>query len=99
LAAEVKLHDQNTRSITSQNKTEIDSLMKLILGHMDTARLEAEIAARNTDQNERMDRASQAIEDNMQVMMPPTPEQVQQMQQQQQQMQQEQMPQEGMPMQ
>jgi hypothetical protein len=96
------MHDQNTRSITSQNKTEIDSLMKLILGHMDTARLEAEIHARNMDQGARMDKATQAIEDNMAVMMPPSPEQVQQMQQeqmQQQQMQQEQMPQEGLPMQ
>jgi hypothetical protein len=49
-----------------------------------------------------MDRAERSIEDNMQLMMPPTPEQVQQMQQeqmQQQQMQQEQMPQEGQPMQ
>lgn len=102
LAAEVKLHDQNTRSITSQNKTEIDSLMKLILGHMDTARLEAEIAARNQDQGARMDRAERSIEDNMQTMLPPSPEQIQQMQQQMQQqaqMQQEQMPQDGMPMQ
>jgi hypothetical protein len=102
LAAEVKLHDQNTRSITSQNKTEIDSLMKLILGHMDTARLEAEIAARNQDQGARMDRAERSIEDNMQTMLPPSPEQMQQMQQQMQQqgqMQQEQMPQEGQPMQ
>lgn len=70
LAAEVKLHDQNTRSVTSQNKTEIDALMKLILGHMDTARLEAEIASRNQDQGVYMDRAANSIVDNMQSMMP-----------------------------
>jgi hypothetical protein len=75
LAAEVKLHDQNTRSVTSQNKTEIDALMKLILGHMDTARLEAEIASRNQDQGVYMDRAANSIIDNMQTMMPPPPQQ------------------------
>jgi hypothetical protein len=74
LAAEVKLHDQNTRSVTSQNKTEIDALMKLILGHMDTARLEAEIASRNQDQGVYMDRAANSIIDNMQTMMPPPPQ-------------------------
>jgi hypothetical protein len=82
LAAEVKLHDQNTRSVTSQNKTEIDALMKLILGHMDTARLEAEIASRNQDQSAYMDRAAMSIEDNMQQMMP-QPQQMQQQPQQQ----------------
>ena len=75
LAAEVKMRDQNTRSLTSQNKTEIDALMKLILGHMDTARLEAEIASRNQDQYGVMTQATQSIEDNMAVMMPPPPQQ------------------------
>jgi hypothetical protein len=75
LQAEVKMRDQNTRSLTSQNKTEIDALMKLILGHMDTARLEAEIASRNQDQYGVMTQATQAIEDNMAVMMPPPPQQ------------------------
>jgi hypothetical protein len=76
LAAEVKMRDQNTRSLTSQNKTEIDALMKLILGHMDTARLEAEIASRNQDQYGVMSQATQAIEDNMAVMMPPPQQQM-----------------------
>jgi hypothetical protein len=83
LAAEVKLHDQNTRSVTSQNKTEIDALMKLILGHMDTARLEQEIASRNQDQGVYMDRAANSIVDNMQAMMPPPPQQMPQEQMQQ----------------
>ena len=75
LAAEVKLHDQNTRSVTTQNKTEIDALMQLILGHMDTARLEREIQARNQEQGNYMNKAAQSIEDNMQAMMPPPPQQ------------------------
>lgn len=48
--AEVKVNDQNTRSITSQNKTEIEALVELMLHRMDTARLEQEIARRNAEQ-------------------------------------------------
>ena len=76
LAAEVKLHDQNTRSVTTQNKTEIDALMQLILGHMDTERLEREIQARNREQFGFMDEATQSIQDNIQQMTPqPQPQQ------------------------
>ena len=50
LNAQVKVNDQNTRSVTSQNKMEIDALMELILHHMDTAKLEREISARNQEQ-------------------------------------------------
>ena len=70
LDAEVRMRDQNTRSITTQNKTEIDALMQLILGHMDTARLEREIQARNKEQYGVMTQATQSIEDNMQQMLP-----------------------------
>jgi hypothetical protein len=80
IAAEVKMRDQNTRSLTSQNKTEIDALMKLILGQMDTSRLEAEIMSRNAEQYQMMNTATQAIEDNMAVMAP-SAEQIQQAQQ------------------
>jgi hypothetical protein len=79
LEAEVKMRDQNTRSLTSQNKTEIEALMKLILGQMDTSRLEAEILARNKDQYGVMSQATNAIEDNMAVMMPPPPQPQEQM--------------------
>jgi hypothetical protein len=49
---------------------------------MDTARLEAEIRARNQDQYGVMTQATQSIEDNMAVMMPqPQMQQPQQMQQ------------------
>ena len=61
--AEVKVHDQNTRAITSQNKTEIDAIVKLLLKHMDTGDLEREIRARNAEQNEFMDRANADIEE------------------------------------
>jgi len=70
LSAEVKMRDQNTRSVTSQNKTEIDALMKLILGHMDTARLQTEIDSRNEEQFGIMKKATDSIIDNMEVMMP-----------------------------
>jgi hypothetical protein len=69
--AEVKMRDQNTRSITSQNKTEIDALVKLILDNMDTARLEREISARNREQYGVIEQANQSIVDNMQSMTPP----------------------------
>ena len=58
LNAGVKVHDQNTRSITSQNKMEIDAIMELLLHHLDTNRLEKEIAARNREQYEYMGQAN-----------------------------------------
>lgn len=48
--AEVKVNDQNTRAVTSQNKTEIDAIVQLLLHHMDTARLNQEIERRNREQ-------------------------------------------------
>ena len=53
--------------------------MKLILGHMDTARLEAEIEARNREQMGYTNQAARSIEDNMQQMLP-QPQQGQAMQ-------------------
>jgi hypothetical protein len=48
--AEVKVNDQNTRAVTSQNKTEIDAIVELMLHHMDTQRLINEIEKRNAEQ-------------------------------------------------
>jgi hypothetical protein len=48
--AEVRVNDQNTRSITSQNKTEIDAIVQLLLHNMDTSRILQEIERRNADQ-------------------------------------------------
>jgi Phage P22-like portal protein len=59
--AEVKIHDQATRSITSQNKVEIEAIMELLLHHMDTKRLEREIASRNAEQSISEQQAAQSV--------------------------------------
>ena len=48
--AEVKVNDQNTRSITSQNKTEIDALVNLLIHNMPIDALAREIERRNAEQ-------------------------------------------------
>ena len=55
--AEVKVNDQNTRAITSQNKTELDAIVQLMLHHMDTQRLLQEIERRNREQYQYTDAA------------------------------------------
>lgn len=60
--AEVKVNDQNTRAITSQNKTEIDAIVQLLLHHMDTARLNQELDRRNAEQQAAAQYAVQDIE-------------------------------------
>ena len=59
--AEVKVNDQNTRSITSQNKTEIDAIVQLLLHKMDTSRLIEEIEKRNAEQDKSMVFAAEDI--------------------------------------
>lgn len=59
--AEVKVNDQNTRAITSQNKMEIEAIMELLLHHMDTSRLEREIEKRNAEQYAYMNAAATDI--------------------------------------
>ncbi len=84
--AEVKVNDQNTRAITSQNKTEIDAIVELLLHHMDTKRLEMEIAKRNAEQQQYAVAAAQDISSGaspfMQPMQPEQPMQAQPQQQQ-----------------
>jgi len=48
--AEVKVNDQNTRSITSQNKTEIDAIVKMLIANLDTTAIKAELDRRNEEQ-------------------------------------------------
>jgi hypothetical protein len=60
--AEVKVNDQNTRAITSQNKTEIDAIVELMLHHMDTQRLINEIEKRNAEQMQYANVAAQDID-------------------------------------
>lgn len=59
--AEVRVNDQNTRSITSQNKMEIEAIVQLLLHNMDTARLNAEIDRRNAEQQRAMQFAAEDI--------------------------------------
>ena len=59
--AEVKVNDQNTRAITSQNKIEIEAIMQLLLHHMDTSRLNEEIDRRNMEQAKAMEFAAMDI--------------------------------------
>jgi hypothetical protein len=59
--AEVKVNDQNTRAITSQNKTEIEAITDLLLHRMDTARLREEIEKRNLEQQQYAMTAAQDI--------------------------------------
>jgi hypothetical protein len=48
--AEVRVNDQNTRAITSQNKTEIEAVVKLLLAQMSPADLARMIARMNAEQ-------------------------------------------------
>lgn len=48
--AEVRVNDQNTRAITSQNKTEIEAVVKLLLAQMSPVELASMIARMNAEQ-------------------------------------------------
>lgn len=48
--AEVRVNDQNTRAITSQNKTEIEAVVKLLLAQMSPTELASMIARMNAEQ-------------------------------------------------
>jgi hypothetical protein len=60
--AEVRVNDQNTRSITSQNKVEIEAIVQMLLHHMDTNRLNLEIDRRNAEQDRAMVAAATDID-------------------------------------
>jgi len=53
----------NVKAVTSQNKTEIDAIVELLIHRMDTDRLMQEIDKRNLDQNEFTQFASQDVAD------------------------------------
>jgi len=67
--AEVKVNDQNTRAITSQNKTELDAIVQLLIHHMDTGRLEREITLRNAEQAKYAQAAAQDIDQGQNPLM------------------------------
>jgi hypothetical protein len=73
LMAEVRVNDQNTRSITSQNKTEIEAIVQLMLHRMDTSRLLAEIERRNADQAAYAQIAAQDIDFGQSPLLEPAP--------------------------
>jgi len=81
--AEVKVNDQNTRAITSQNKTEIDAIVQLLLHHMDTGRLEMEIAKRNAEQQQYANVAAEDISSGANPLINSQPNQSMQPQEQQ----------------
>ena len=58
---QARVHDANTRAITSQNRVEIEAIADLLLHNMDTARLEREIQMRNQEQYAAMQAADQSI--------------------------------------
>jgi len=63
---QARVHDANTRAITSQNRVEIEAIADLLLHNMDTARLEREIQMRNQEQYAAMQAADQSIMPNNQ---------------------------------
>ena len=63
---QARVHDANTRAITSQNRVEIEAIADLLLHNMDTARLEREIQMRNQEQYSAMQAANQSIIPNNQ---------------------------------
>jgi hypothetical protein len=73
LMAEVRVNDQNTRSITSQNKTEIEAIVQLMLHRMDTSRLLEEIERRNADQAAYAQIAAQDIDLGQSPLLEPAP--------------------------
>lgn len=60
--AEVKVNDQNTRAITSQNKMEIEAITKMLIAQMPLDELEREIERRNAEQAAYAQFASQDID-------------------------------------
>lgn len=67
--AEVRVNDQNTRSITSQNKTEIEAIVQMLIHNMDTARLERELERRNLEQATYTTTAALDIDDEQNPLM------------------------------
>ena len=68
--AEVKVNDQNTRAVTSQNKTEIDAITRLLVANMPVAELEREIERRNLEQAQYANIAAFDIDDDQNSFLP-----------------------------
>jgi hypothetical protein len=70
--AEVRVNDQNTRSVTSQNKTEIDALVKMLIARMSPNQLLAEIDRLNAEQQQYAQFAAQDISQGANPLIQPT---------------------------
>ncbi len=72
--AEVKVNDQNTRSITSQNKTEIDAIVRMLIANLDTSAIKAELDRRNEEQYAFAMQAQADIDQGQNPLMQPPPQ-------------------------
>jgi hypothetical protein len=75
--AEVKVNDQNTRAVTSQNKTEIDALVKMLIARMSPDQLLMEIDRLNAEQQQYAMIAAQDISQGASPFMQPMPQEQQ----------------------
>ena len=67
--AEVRVNDQNTRAITTQNKTEIDALVRMLLANMSPRELMMKIDQMNAEQYAFASVANKDITENSQPYM------------------------------
>jgi hypothetical protein len=96
LKSESIVNQVNMKAITSQNKTEIDAIVKMLIANLDTSSLEAEMNRRNAEQYAFAEKAASDVGEDGNPLLNPQPMQ-QPMQDQMQQPQQ--MPMEQAPMQ
>jgi hypothetical protein len=96
LKSESIVNQVNMKSITSQNKTEIDAIVRMLIANLDTRRLEAEIARRNEEQQAyAMQAVSDVDQEQNPLMQAPQPMPTQMQQPMQEQMPPQQMPPQG----
>jgi hypothetical protein len=68
----------NMKAITSQNKTEIDAIVKMLIANLDTTTLKAEMDRRNAEQYAFAEQAITDIDEEQNPLMNAQPMQVQQ---------------------
>jgi hypothetical protein len=97
LKSESIVNQVNMKAITSQNKTEIDAIVKMLIANLDTSSLKAEMDRRNAEQYAFAEKAASDVGEDGNPLLSPQPMQ-QPMQDQMQQQMQQQMPMEQAPM-
>jgi hypothetical protein len=93
LKSESIVNQVNMKAITSQNKTEIDAIVKMLIANLDTSALKAEMDRRNSEQMIFAEKAVNDVGENPNPLINQQPMQEQQPMQQSQQMPMEQQPQ------